>query len=73
MTMGTLTFRPPADLVARADALVPVLEADPETRVHGRVSRSTVLRLALLRGLASLEVEHGQRPPSPAPQRRGGA
>lgn len=57
-TMGTLTFRPPADLVARADALVPALDADPEIHAHGRVSRSTVIRLALLRGLASLEAEY---------------
>jgi hypothetical protein len=58
-----LTFRVPGDLVRRADALLPALERDAETAtVAGRVSRSTVLRIALAEGLRALERKHGDSP-----------
>ncbi len=47
----------PVELVERADALVPVFEQVPEMRVWSRVTRTAVVRLALLRGLESLEEE----------------
>ena len=47
----------PAELVERADALVPVFKEVPEMRVWSRVTRTAVIRLALLRGLESLEAE----------------
>ena len=47
----------PAELVDRADALVPVFKGVPEMRVWSRVTRTAVIRLALLRGLESLEAE----------------
>ena len=47
----------PMELVERADALVPVFEDVPEMRVWSRISRTAVIRLALLRGLESLEDE----------------
>ena len=47
----------PMELVDRADALVPVFEDVPEMRVWSRISRTAVIRLALLRGLESLEDE----------------
>ena len=50
--------RLPLDLLKRADALVPALDAVPELRTWGRVSRAKVVRLALLRGLVMLEAEH---------------
>jgi len=53
-----LSLRLPVDLVDRADALLPVLERLPTYRAF-RLERSTVLRLALIRGLEELEREHG--------------
>lgn len=50
-----LVIRVPSTLAERADALTPILAADPELGAVGRVTRSAVLRLALARGLASLE------------------
>ena len=49
-------MRLPAELAERAGALVEAVQADPELRGGvGTVTRATVLRLALTRGLASLE------------------
>jgi len=62
----TMTERPlesvrlPADLMARAEALVPLMEKDPELSAFGRVSKSAVVRLALHRGLANLEEQYGK-------------
>jgi len=53
-------LRLPSDALARAEALIPALAKDPMLRAAGRgVSRSVVLRLAVLRGLDSLEAEYG--------------
>lgn len=43
------------DLVARIDALVEPLSGDAELAPAGRLSRSDVIRLCLLRGLPDLE------------------
>jgi len=48
-------LRIPADVIARADALVPKLNARPEQRARGAVNRSDILRLALVLGMRSLE------------------
>jgi hypothetical protein len=50
-----ITLRLPKSLVDRADALIDELAEDEEALLLGRVSRSIVLRLAVLRGLESLE------------------
>ncbi|MCG8555201.1 MAG: hypothetical protein MJD61_07920 [Proteobacteria bacterium] len=50
-----VTLRLPKSLVERADRLIPQLRDDDQMMVVGRVSRSIVLRLAVLRGLESLE------------------
>jgi hypothetical protein len=52
-----ITLRLPNDLVDRLDALVPLVAAHPRWRAFGRVTRSTVLRLAVDRGLGPLEAE----------------
>lgn len=53
---GWIDARLPAELAARADLLAAPVQADPELRGGvGTVTRATVLRLALARGLASLE------------------
>lgn len=54
-----VTLRLPAGLVARLDALIPVLEQKPQIAAMGKVTRSKAARLALLRGLDALEREHG--------------
>ncbi len=46
-------------MLKRAELLVPHLAKDPLMRAIGQVSRSSVLRVALSKGLAALENEHG--------------
>jgi hypothetical protein len=48
-------LRLPRDLLERAEALVPVLADDPEVRALGRLTKTAVLRLAVLHGLEALE------------------
>ncbi|MDD9942058.1 MAG: hypothetical protein OXU20_13520 [Myxococcales bacterium] len=55
-----VTLRLPETLVARADALIPRLRDDDQMIMVGRVSRSNVLRWAVLKGLEALEREHPQ-------------
>ena len=46
-------------MLKRAELLVPHLAKDPLMRAIGQVSRSSVLRVALAKGLMALESEHG--------------
>jgi hypothetical protein len=63
LSENPVTLRLPADLLRRADALVPALGRDGRTAVlAGMITRSVVLRLALAEGLQILEARH--RPPS---------
>ena len=55
------------ELLNRAELLVPVLSRDPLVRALGQVSRSSVLRIALAKGLALLEQETGTVPSLPVP------
>jgi hypothetical protein len=53
---GVLTsIRLTADVVARADALLPRLDRDPAITAVGAVTRAVALRLALVLGLDALE------------------
>jgi hypothetical protein len=54
-----ISLRIPEAMLERADALVPLLGDDPELAmvVGGKVTRSTVLRVALLRGIKALEAD----------------
>jgi hypothetical protein len=63
-TMETLMVEPfekptqlrlPREVLARAEALVPILAENPELRALGRLSKTAVLRLAVLHGLEVLE------------------
>jgi hypothetical protein len=49
------SIRLPQELLDRIEALVPVVAADPVFAAFGRVGRSSVLRLSLVRGVESLE------------------
>jgi len=53
--------RIPADMMERAEALVPVLKEVPELAAFGRVTKSAVVRLALFKGLQILEQEYGKK------------
>ena len=50
-----VTLRLPQSLVDRADALIAKLRDDDQMLMVGRVSRSIVLRLSVLKGLEALE------------------
>lgn len=69
-----ITLRLSKSLLRRADALINALAKDEEALLLGRVARSTVLRLALLRGLDSLEAQvqtaRGPRLAAKKPARR---
>lgn len=56
-----ITLRLPQSFVDRADALIADLAEDEESLLLGRVSRSIVLRLAVLRGLETLEAQVAAR------------
>jgi hypothetical protein len=48
-------LRLPRDALERAETLIPLLAKHPEFRALGRLSKATVLRLAVLHGLEVLE------------------
>ena len=49
------SVRLPSKLIDRLDELIPVLEDDPSMMAMGTITRSKVIRLALLRGVEALE------------------
>ncbi len=53
-----VSLRLPKDLIERAEALAPLIAALPEYQAL-RISRATVIRLALLEGLDALEARLG--------------
>jgi hypothetical protein len=57
-----VTLRLPKSLLQRADALIPTLRSNSDIFVVGRLSRSVVLRLAVLRGLEAMEEDTPVRP-----------
>jgi hypothetical protein len=65
-----ITLRLPQTLLDRADHLIDRLSRDEEAVLLGRVSRSIVLRLALLRGLEQLEGQHGMTPAASPPPKK---
>jgi hypothetical protein len=48
-------LRLPVDLLKRVDEVTDALNRDPETALRGGMSRSDVMRLALVRGLEAIE------------------
>jgi hypothetical protein len=65
-----VTLRLPKSLLSRADALIPKLRENSEIFVVGRLSRSVVLRLAVLRGLEAMEAGGTPRAAKPAAKKR---
>jgi len=67
-----VTLRLPKALLQRADALIPTLRSNGDIFVVGRLSRSVVLRLAVLRGLEAMETSTPPaKPPAKAAKKRG--
>lgn len=60
-----VSLRLPPPMVSRLDALVPQAAAAPELVTVGTPTRSDLLRVAVLRGLASLEAELTEHPRLP--------
>ncbi len=56
--MKSTSLRLSPEQEARADALIPAFAADPNLSAFGEITRSTVLRVALHRGLLALEAEY---------------
>jgi hypothetical protein len=54
-------LRLPPDLVEWADRLVPLVANDPKVAAIGRVTRSSVIRMALVRGLETLESQYAPK------------
>jgi hypothetical protein len=64
-----VTLRLPKSLLSRADALIPRLRENSDIFVVGRLSRSVVLRLAVLRGLEAMEEVQPRAAKAPAKKR----
>jgi hypothetical protein len=64
-----VTLRLPKSLLQRADALIPALRTNSDIFVVGRLSRSVVLRLAVLRGLEAMETTAPKAAAKPAKKR----
>lgn len=58
---AALSMRLPNELLERVDALVPVLQRQPEFSVW-KISRPQVIRMAINVGLEHLEDRYGQEP-----------
>jgi hypothetical protein len=67
-----VTLRLPKQLLQRADALIPALRTNSDIFVVGRLSRSVVLRLAVLRGLEAMEGSTPKAPAKPAAAKKRG-
>lgn len=66
-----LTIRLPAGHIERLDALAPKVADAPELAMADGVTRSDVVRLAVLRGLEQLEAEYAGHPALPGLEREG--
>ena len=60
MTEKQVAIRLPEDWLKRIEELIPKVGANPEYEAFGKAKRSTVLRLAIAKGLKELEAEYGQ-------------
>jgi len=47
------------DILSGVDHLIPKIQTDPELAAWGRVTRSSVIRLAILHGLKVLQEKYG--------------
>ena len=52
-----VSLRLPKEITGRADKLIPKIQGDAEHSAIGRISISSILRLAIIRGLNVVEKE----------------
>jgi len=71
MNESTITLRLPTELLEQADALVSTIQGYQDFQAV-RVTRSTVIRLALMRGIEVLAGEFGTPGPAAKAKRRRG-
>ena len=65
-----IPLRLPAELLDQADALLPRIAADPEVTAVGRITRSSVLRMAMAHGLKSMAWKYAPEPEAKKGRRR---
>jgi hypothetical protein len=58
MTEKQIAIRLPEEWLRRVENLIPQVQANPEFEAFGKAKRSTVLRLAIAKGLQQLEAEY---------------
>lgn len=56
----TINVRLPEELLNQADDLIPLLSNNEQLRLAGRITRSTVIRLAVHRGMQDLLKIYGK-------------
>jgi len=62
MSRTVLTpLRLPPELLEAAEKMLPLVAADPQVAAVGRVTRSSVLRLALAKGLESMQYKYAPK------------
>lgn len=62
MPQEITSFRAPDELIARAEALIEGVQADPKYgHVLGDIKRSDVMRIALMIGIESLERKYSKK------------
>lgn len=66
-----ITLRFMNEIHDRAEAVASELKKNPASRAMGRISKASAFRLAVLRGLESLEAELGLTPTPKAVKKRG--
>lgn len=60
--MATIPVRIPEDLLQQADDLIPAIQGDHHLHaVAGRISRSSVLRLAIVEGIGVLRKRYSDK------------
>ena len=55
-------LRLPVEYIEKADSMLEAFAADPEVNAVGRVTRASVLRMAIAKGLSSMEYSYAPRP-----------
>lgn len=65
-----IPLRLPAELLDQADAILPRVAADPDVAAIGRITRSSVLRMAMAHGLKSMTWKYAPKPEPKKDRRR---
>jgi hypothetical protein len=55
-------LRLPVEYIKKADSMLKAFAADPGVNAVGRVTRASVLRMAIAKGLKSMEYDYAPKP-----------